>query len=187
MKNVMLAIELFSIYICAASCLIHKPNNKKGPESSINKDRSSETALPRPEEAYECQRTQDTVTALATNTKEETGLLDSVVSDKIEPTPPDSLLEWEVNFKALSLAACRKIAGNLSQLDKDRLGVSQKVNGKDKPLGQLQQEIKSRCKHYPDEVNPVVRSHCNPKAKVTVSKAIPLLKVPQHQGNSRSA
>lgn len=164
MRNVMLAIELFSIYVCAASCLIHKPNRQGEVVSSIQDEGSSQNQEGRPE--------QNIRAAEATENKEEPDLLRPLPSDE---TASDSETDWEVNFNLLSLAACRKIAGELSRLDKDRLGISHKVNGKDKPLEQLQQEIKSRCKNYPLEVNPVVRQRCNAKAKIETGKTVSLV------------
>lgn len=171
MKNIMFAFELFSIYFCAACCLMHKPSDRVASKHQGHNEDIAET---------EENKIEPNISINGVEEKTEEPILADVTTDG------ELQLDWEVDFKNLSLSACRKIAGKLSKLDKDRLGISQKVNSKDKPLEQLQQEIKSRFRHYPDEVGPVVRSHCNAKARIENDKTVPLAPKPQ-RGQSKTA
>ncbi|HEY9653753.1 MAG TPA: hypothetical protein V6C95_24030 [Coleofasciculaceae cyanobacterium] len=83
-------------------------------------------------------------------------------------TDPSLIAELEatIDLNKLSLRACRAIAGKLSELDKERLGISQKVNGSDKPASQLVAEVKNRFKKDPATVAPVILQHANPSALI---------------------
>lgn len=87
-------------------------------------------------------------------------------------TDPSLIAELEatIDLNKLSLRACRAIAGKLSELDKERLGISQKVNGSDKPASQLVAEVKNRFKKDPAAVAPVIRQHANPSAIIRQNK-----------------
>ena len=75
-------------------------------------------------------------------------------------------LEATIDLSKLSLRACRAISGKLSDIDSYRLGISQKVNGKDKPVSQLVAEVKNRLKKDPAAVAPVILQHANPSALI---------------------
>jgi hypothetical protein len=79
---------------------------------------------------------------------------------------PIAELEATIDLSKLSLRACRAIAGKLSEIDKDHLGISQKVNGADKPASQLVAEVKNRLKKDPATVAPVILQHANPSALI---------------------
>jgi hypothetical protein len=87
-------------------------------------------------------------------------------------TDPSLIAELEatIDLNKLSLRACRAIAGKLSELDKERLGISQKVNGSDKPASQLVAEVKNRFKKDPATVAPLIRQHANPSAIIRQNK-----------------
>ena len=146
MKDVMLSIELFTIYFSTACWLIHKPKK----EGEIE------------------------------NSEEEPKLETKVFLNEYFPNEDkedNQEKEWQIDFSKLNLAACRKIAGELSKKDKNRLGISQKVNGQNKPVEQLRQEIKSRWRHHQSEVELIVRSHCNSQAKIEKNKTTEITKI----------
>jgi len=174
MKDIVLGLELFTVYFSAACCLMHKP--KKEETVSEKKDKK---------EWFEAKKEENPPKKNVS--KVETG------EETDEPIPTqfpnsndqnESNQEWEVNFSKLSLSACRKIAGELSKKDKEKLGISQKVNRKDKPAEQLRREIRSRWRHYQEEVEPIVRSHCNAQAKIEKDKAVALTGVIQNKTKS---
>jgi hypothetical protein len=72
-----------------------------------------------------------------------------------------------IDLNQLSLRACREIAGALTKIDPEHLGISQKVNKKDKPLSQLIAEVKNRLKKDPVRVAPVIAENANAKARTT--------------------
>jgi hypothetical protein len=53
-----------------------------------------------------------------------------------------------------------------TEIDSYRLGISQKVNGADKPTSQLVAEVKNRLKKDPATVAPVILQHANPSALI---------------------
>jgi hypothetical protein len=149
MKNIMLSLELFIIYFSTICWLMHKPERHKRSKEK------EEQAEPKQEiKIAETKHEEASVKSPSNNEKEESG----------------TEQEWEINFDKLSLKACRKIASELSRKNESKLGISQKVNRKDKPVAQLRREIKSRYKHYQEEVEETVRSHCNDQAKVKIKK-----------------
>lgn len=83
-------------------------------------------------------------------------------------TDPSLIAELEatIDLSKLSLRSCRAISGKLSDIDSYRLGISQKVNGKDKPVSQLVAEVKNRLKKDPAAVAPVILQHANPSALI---------------------
>jgi hypothetical protein len=95
-----------------------------------------------------------------------------VVEDNAIPKcDPIALLEASIDLNKLSIRACRAIAGQLTQLDKERLGISQKVNGEDKPTSQLVAEVKHRLKKDPTTVAPVILHNANPSARMSQTQA----------------
>jgi len=71
------------------------------------------------------------------------------MSDKRNPEPTlEERLEG-IDLDSLQLRPARKICG--------RLGIQQKVNGKDAPLSWLRSQIKSRLSEKPIEVTPIIQ------------------------------
>lgn len=98
---------------------------------------------------------------------------EQVKARELATTDPSLIAELEatIDLNKLSLRACRAIAGKLSELDKERLGISQKVNGSDKPASQLVAEVKNRFKKDPAAVAPVIRQYANSKALMNQDKS----------------
>jgi hypothetical protein len=67
----------------------------------------------------------------------------------------DSSAVANIDIDKLPITVARKIASRLSKSHPE-LRISQKVNGKDKPVSQLRAEIKNRLVKAPEIVNPIL-------------------------------
>lgn len=74
-----------------------------------------------------------------------------------------------INLSKLPLRVCRKIASKLTALS-ESLAISQKVNGKDKPVSQLRAEIKNRLVKDPTTVTEVIVQYAAPAPQLPVPK-----------------
>ena len=93
------------------------------------------------------------------------------VENNATPDPdPIAFLEASIDLNKLSIRACRAIASQLTELDKERLGISQKVNGADKPTSQLVAEVKNRLMKDPTAVAPIILKEANPSARRSQDK-----------------
>lgn len=97
----------------------------------------------------------------STDTKPDNQIADT---DTPKPQPIDS-----INIGKLPLRVCRKIASELTSLSKS-LAISQKVNGKDKPVSQLRAEIKNCLVKDPTTVTEVIVQYAAPTPPLPVSE-----------------
>ena len=74
-----------------------------------------------------------------------------------------------INLSKLPLRVCRKIASKLTALS-ESLAITQKVNGKDKPVSQLRAEIKNRLVKDPTTVTEVIVQYAAPAPQLPVPK-----------------
>lgn len=161
MKNIVLGIELFTIYFSTICCLTYKPKKEETVlESRKEEDREVKEEEKRSQKNIERITPEEEISYTPPSTSAESN------------NPKKSVTEWEIDFTKLSIKACRKIAGELTKKDREKLGISQKVNQTNKPVEQLRREIKSRWRHHKEEVDPIVRSHCNDQAKVKKAVAL---------------
>ncbi|HAJ61023.1 MAG TPA: hypothetical protein DCP31_18645 [Cyanobacteria bacterium UBA8543] len=124
--KILFTLFLFSMYFVGGCWLIHTPDNKnklKGEEEPVDRSQNSSACH---EEESENQ---------ARENLPETPLEETREPQEIEPASVEetiafdtSLIEEEIDLSQLSLTACRAIAGKLTKTDKNRLGITQKVN-----------------------------------------------------------
>jgi hypothetical protein len=171
--KILFGLFLFGMYFCGGCWLIHTPGNKKNLEGEGEPADICQNSSACHKEEGNSQARENLPEALLEETQE---------SQEIEPASAEetialdiSLLE-EIDFRQLSLTACRAIARRLTQTDKNRLGITQKVNSKDKPVEQMQREIRSRFRRYPNEVGPVIAELANTKARVKQDNSVSIRK-----------
>lgn len=165
---------LFGMYFCGGCWLIHTPDNKKNLEGEDEPVDIHQNSSACHKEEGNSQARENLPEALLEETQE---------PQEIEPTSAEetialdiSLLEEEIDLRQLSLTACRAIARRLTKMDKNRLGITQKVNSKDKPVEQMQREIRSRFRRYPNEVGLVIAELANTKARVKQDNSVSIRK-----------
>lgn len=146
MESIAFATLLFVIYFCAACCFFYGSTSPCGQITA-----SSETDQPIPIDEPTNELEQDLWDDQPLTIAEALGAefdpqpeVENEISDiqHLEPTV-DDLLEG-LDIDTLQLRPARKICG--------RLGIQQKVNGKDAPLSWLRSQIKSRLSEKPNEV-----------------------------------
>jgi len=138
MQDITFATLLFVAYFCAACCFCYSPR----PKNSI--PATTKTVPLEPTEAEDL--VQDLWEA------EESITLAQALSAEFDPANQEPTLEellCEIDIDSLQLRPARKICS--------RLGIQQKVNGKDAPLSWLRSQIKSRLSEKPTEVAPIIQ------------------------------
>ena len=146
MQDFIFATVLFVAYFSFVCCLL-------GERTSVE---SPLPAQSQPEEVAKLGIVGDlwddhpitTAEALGVEIDPEQELSSSTLESRnLEPTLEELLLGTDLD--TLQLRPARKICG--------RLGIQQKVNGKDAPLSWLRSQIKSRLSEKPIEVAPIIQ------------------------------
>ena len=145
MQDIIFATVLFVAYFSFVCCLLDERTSIESPPS----------AQPQPEEVAELGIVEDLwddqpitiAEAPGAEVDLEPELSSSTLESRnLEPTLEELLLGTDLD--TLQLRPARKICG--------RLGIQQKVNGKDAPLSWLRLQIKSRLSEKPIEVAPII-------------------------------
>ncbi|NER32312.1 MAG: hypothetical protein F6J89_33115 [Symploca sp. SIO1C4] len=140
MEDFVLATFLFFVYFSFISWLfdLHQPQTASDAPAS-----NTTTATPEPEVI-------ETQSPPGRSEVTEPAAVSSRSEAELTPQPEHSLEELlqGINLDKLQLRPARKIAS--------RIGVRQKVNGKDQPLAWLRAQIKKRLAEKPLEVAPVI-------------------------------
>jgi hypothetical protein len=181
-NEILLPPFLFIVTFCFLCCQMYKPSKATVATATqqLTKDETTPTATqPQNEpiaidEAQETDQEQETAPARIQDEELEADGREAPAVQESAPTHHSlEELEKTINLNKLSLRACRNIAGRLTQIDSYRLGISQKVNGADKPASQLVAEVKSRLKKDPATVAPVIVFCANPSARRRQDEALP--------------
>jgi hypothetical protein len=138
MESLAFATLLFFAYFCAACCFFYSPS----PKNSIPATTESV-----PLEATEVEDLRQDLWE-----PEESITLTQALSAEFDPANQEPTLEellCAIDIDSLQLRPARKICG--------KLGIQQKVNGKDAPLCWLRSQIKSRLSEQPTEVVPIIQ------------------------------
>ena len=174
-NEILLPPFLFIMTFCFLCCQIYKPDKATVATATpqFTKDEITPTATqPQNEpiaidEAQETDQEQETAPARIQDEELEADGREVPAVQESAPTHHSLfILEKTININKLSLRACRAIASKLTEIDSYCLGISQKVNGKDKPVSQLVAEVKNRLKKDPATVDPVILQHANPSALI---------------------
>ena len=145
MQDIIFATVLFVAYFSFVCCLLDEHTSIESPLP----------AQPQPEEVAELGIVEDLwddqpitiAEAPGAEVDLEPELSSSTLESRnLEPTLEELLLGTDLD--TLQLRPARKICG--------RLGIQQKVNGKDAPLSWLRLQIKSRLSEKPIEVAPII-------------------------------
>ena len=175
MENIAFAILLFVAYFCVACCLLHNPQASATAATStpmpvvaaamLTVTSQAQTVVPETESATpldeeleeEAIEEPTAVIEEALIEDREPQLVSTIVEEPasvVEDTP-ESLSEptieellQDIDLDTLQLRPARKICG--------KLGIQQKVKGKDAPLSWLRAQIKGRLTEKPQEVAPVI-------------------------------
>jgi hypothetical protein len=146
MQDVLFATVLFVAYFSFVCCLLSERTSVKSPLSA--QPQSEEVASSAIVENLWDDQPITMASALGTEVDPEPEV-ELEMSDKRNPEPTlEELLEG-IDLDSLQLRPVRKICG--------RLGIQQKVNGKDAPLSWLRSQIKSRLSEKPTEVGPIIQ------------------------------
>jgi len=140
MESLAFATLLFVAYFCAACCFFYSPSPKN--------------SIPATTESVPLEATE--VEDLRQDLWESEQTITVNYEPQPEPTPEspnqEPTLEQllaDIDLDTLQLRPARKICS--------RLGIQQKVNGKDAPLSWLRSQIKSRLSEKPTEVAPIIQ------------------------------
>ena len=180
-NEILLPPFLFIVTFCFLCCQIYKPDKATVATATpqFTKDEITPTATqPQNEpiainEAQETDQEQETAPARIQDEELEADRREAPIEESAPSHDPLYELEKTLDLNKLSLRACRNIAGHLTQIDSYRLGISQKVNGADKPASQLVAEVKNRLKKDPATVAPVILFCANPSARRSQDEALP--------------
>ena len=138
MQDIAFATLLFVAYFCTACCFCYSPSPK-------NSNLTTTESVP-----LEPTENEEFIEDLWE--PEESITLTQALSAEFDPANQEPTLEellCEIDIDSLQLQPARKICG--------KLGIQQKVNGKDAPLSWLQSQIKSRLTEKPTEVVSVIQ------------------------------
>jgi hypothetical protein len=180
LNEILLPPFLFLVSFCFLCCLLYKPGKTSTFPATpqLSQDKTTPTATQHFDEPIAIEEVQETnqeqEPAVATVTDEFLLADRREVPAIEEPATPDPIafLESQIDLNKLSLRACRAIAGKLTSLDSYRLGISQKVNGHDKPAAQLVAEVRNRLKKDPATVAPVIWEFANPTALLSQDETL---------------
>jgi hypothetical protein len=177
MQDFMEATLLFTAYFCFACCFFYTPNNcteqlhsepekpnKEEKELPLEPTQPQNKPEPMPVPAHrkdppaledpwalkplakaQEQKVDETPQPIAEPVAD---TLESRVDEPVSNSPTIEELLTGVDLDNLQLRPARKIAG--------KLGIQQKVNGKDQPLSWLRVQIKKRFSEKPIETAPVI-------------------------------
>jgi hypothetical protein len=149
MESIAFASLLFVTYFCAA-CFFYSPS----PSRKISIPTTTETVPLEPtedeeiiEDLWESEEPITLAQALSAEFDPQPVVEETLESPNQEPTL-EELLQG-IDLDTLQLRPVRKICS--------RLGIQQKVNGKDALLSWLRSQIKSRLSEQPTEVAPIIQ------------------------------
>jgi hypothetical protein len=149
MESLAFALLLFCVYFVTACCFLYKPNKSLCSEqfSLLLREAGEEAAPPAPSALFVDQPiTIAQALSPDLDPEPEVGIYTPQSQQHHAPTL-EELLEG-IDLDTLPLRAARKIAG--------KLGIAQKVNGKDAPLAWLRAQIKNRLSEKPIETAPII-------------------------------
>jgi hypothetical protein len=146
MQDIAFATLLFVAYFCAACCFCYNPKNSNLTTTESvplepTEDEDLVQDLWKPEEPITLAQ------ALSAEFDPQPVVEETLESPNQEPTLEELL--QDIDLDTLQLRPARKICS--------RLGIQQKVNGKDAPLSWLRSQIKSRLSEKPTEVVPIIQ------------------------------
>ncbi len=146
MESIAFATLLFVIYFCAACCFCYSPKNSNlTTTESVPLEATEEEEFI--EDLWESEEPITLTQALSAEFDPQAVVEEAPESPNQEPTL-EELLQG-IDLDTLQLRPARKICS--------RLGIQQKVNGKDAPLSWLRSQIKSRLSEKPIEVVPIIQ------------------------------
>jgi hypothetical protein len=146
MQDVLFATLLFVAYFSFVCCLLSK---RTSVESSLSaQHQSEEVACSTLVENPWDDQPITLVEALAAEVDQKPELEIEMLDERHQEPTLEERLEG-IDLDSLQLRPARKICG--------RLGIQQKVNGKDAPLSWLRSQIKSRLSEKPTEVVPIIQ------------------------------
>ena len=152
MESFALATLLFCVYFVAACCFLYEPNKSLSSEqfSLLLREAGEETtpsAPPAPSALFVDQPITITeALSVEFDPEPEVGIYTPQSRQHHAPTLEELLLG--IDLDTMQLRPARKIAG--------KLGIAQKVNGKDAPLAWLRAQIKNRLSEKPIETAPII-------------------------------
>ena len=146
MESIAFATLLFVAYFCAACCFFYNPKNSNlTTTESVPLEPTEDEDLV--QDLWEPEEPITLAQALSAEFDPQPVVEETLESPNQEPTLKELL--QGINIDTLQLRPARKICS--------RLGIQQKVNGKDAPLSWLRSQIKSRLSEKPTEVVPIIQ------------------------------
>jgi hypothetical protein len=146
MESLAFATLLFVAYFCAACCFFYNPKNSNlTTTESVPLEPTEDEDLV--QDLWEPEEPITLAQALSAEFDPQPVVEETLESPNQEPTLKELL--QGINIDTLQLRPARKICS--------RLGIQQKVNGKDAPLSWLRSQIKSRLSEKPTEVVPIIQ------------------------------
>ena len=146
MQDLAFATLLFVAYFCAACCFFYNPKNSNlTTTESVPLEPTEDEDLV--QDLWEPEEPITLAQALSAEFDPQPVVEETLESPNQEPTLKELL--QGINIDTLQLRPARKICS--------RLGIQQKVNGKDAPLSWLRSQIKSRLSEKPTEVVPIIQ------------------------------
>jgi len=146
MQDLAFATLLFVAYFCAACCFCYNPKNSiPATTESVPLEATEDEEFI--EELWEAEEPITLAQALSAEFDPQPVVEEAPESPNQEPKS-EELLQG-IDIDTLQLRPARKICS--------RLGIQQKVNGKDAPLSWLRSQIKSRLSEKPTEVAPIIQ------------------------------
>jgi len=145
MQDVLFATVLFVAYFSFVCCLLSERTSGSSSPSGQQKEEVASSTLV--EDSWDDQPIT-MASALGADVDPEAEVESSTLKSR-NPEPTLEGLLLGIDLDTLQLRPARKICG--------RLGIQQKVNGKDAPLSWLRTQIKSRLSEKPIEVAPLIQ------------------------------
>ena len=146
MQDIAFATLLFVAYFCAACCFCYSPKNSI-PATTESVPLEATEAEDLVQDLWESDEPITLAQALSAEFDPQPVVEETLESPNQEPTLEELL--QDIDLDTLQLRPARKICS--------RLGIQQKVNGKDAPLSWLRSQIKSRLSEQPTEVAPIIQ------------------------------
>ncbi|NEQ20181.1 MAG: hypothetical protein F6K28_13230 [Microcoleus sp. SIO2G3] len=146
MESLAFATLLFIVYFCAACCFCYSPKNSNlTTTDSVSLEATEDEDLV--QDLWEADEPITLAQALSAEFDPQPVVEEAPESPNQQPTLEQLLTD--IDLDTLQLRPARKICS--------RLGIQQKVNGKDAPLTWLRSQIKSRLSEKPTEVAPIIQ------------------------------
>ncbi len=146
MQDVLFATVLFVAYFSFVCCLLSERTSVKSPLPA--QPQSEEVACSTLVENLWDDQPITMASALGAEVDPKPEREIEMSDERYQEPTLEELLEG-IDLDSLQLRPARKICG--------RLGIQQKVNGKDAPLSWLRSQIKSRLSEKPTEVAPIIQ------------------------------